>query len=526
MTILRAALVSTTLLAFVVPAGGPVKAGEDVGDLVGRAGVAFRSGHQREAWELYNRAARIAPASPEAARGICRVALALSREEVAAGKEEAAGKQAGEACQRALILGRSPEDMSNRVAAWVGGPIPPAMEDLVSASFMADGAVRLAATEPWGYLAQGDLALRLGDRDLLDASISELLRVAPGHEATRRFLAHATPPAPAWIWVGRILIALALILTAAHVIAKRRARARAWTRTALAIATMVILTAPAARAELGAPPPPAIDDAHPEASIQQVEKGGNPLAVGDLLMELADRGEKATKRGDHAAAARYWTAATKAVPGRAYGWARLCDSLDAAGRRDEAIVACRRALVSQGATVGDITHFVHLLLSTNAPLTKSERKEVDVAIGQVAKEPQAALETESLRCKVAAHEHEIPGLRACSAKLAAAAPNELRSIWAQWALAVETNDRAKARELVDRVRATGRNGKIAGAMEETMAGLPAPPVSKVARAARWGAGGAIAFLGSLLLYAGIARALSTWRRRRDNASRRGSVIRV
>lgn len=244
------------------------------------------------------------------------------------------------------------------------------------------------------------------------------------------------------------------------------------------------------------------------------------------MMELADRGEKATKRGDHAAAARYWTAATKAVPDRAYGWARLCDSLDAAGRRADAVVACRRALVSQGTTVGDITHFVHLLLSTDAPLTKSERKEIDVAIGQVAKEPQAALETEGLRCKLAAHEHEISGLRSCSAKLAAAAPNELRTIWAEWALAVETGDRATAKGLVDRVRATGRNGKIASAMEEIMAGLPAPRVSKVARAVRWGAAGAIAFLCSLLLYAGIVRVLSFWRRRRNVASRRGLAIRV
>jgi tetratricopeptide (TPR) repeat protein len=534
MAMTRAALVATTLLASAVPAnaaGAPERSQprteEGVAEaaaLVARADAALRAGRQGEAWNFYTRAWSLDLASPAPARGICRMALALRQQ-----------AKAEEACKRALLLGRTPEDMRNRVASWLVGPALPTMADLINASFMADGSVRVAAQEPWGYLARADLAWWVGDRELLDTAIADLRRVAPDHEDARRVSARATAPepVPVGIWIARAAVMALFLATAGHAFARSRwprrgSAANGATSTRGAAVVAAVLLAPVVLASMlegvanaqlePPPPPPVVDDAHPETSFQAVETGGNPLAVGELLMELADRGQKATARGDYGAAARYWTALTKAVPDRTYGWARLCDALDARGDREQAIVACRTAVTRQGTTVGDYTHFVRLLLAHDAPLTASERRQVSVSIAQVSKEPQAALEAERLRCDLAEHERDVPALRDCSAKLVAAAPDDLRTIGAQWALALHTGDRVAAERFVTRVRAGGRNGKIVNAMEEAMRLLPRVPTTRRSRAVRWGSYAAGAFL--LLVAAGMggAKAARFWRRRRGLSS--------
>ena len=129
------------------------------------------------------------------------------------------------ACRTALVRGGTPEDMRNNVAATVLGPALPGMGELQAASFMADGVVNVAAGEPWGYLARADLARWLGDRELLDASLSDLRRAAPEHAQTRRLAALSSAHASSWVWLGRLLVAAAWLVTAAHGLARRRRRA-------------------------------------------------------------------------------------------------------------------------------------------------------------------------------------------------------------------------------------------------------------------------------------------------------------
>src|ERR1035438_5690598 len=111
----------------------------------------------------------------DATRAACRAALVSGDQAIAR-----------EACKRAFLMGGTPEDMHNRVQALVEGPARPLMEDLVSASLLADGAVRVAPAQPWGYLARSEIARRLRDRDMLDAAIADLRRVAPADEVTQR----------------------------------------------------------------------------------------------------------------------------------------------------------------------------------------------------------------------------------------------------------------------------------------------------------------------------------------------------
>jgi tetratricopeptide (TPR) repeat protein len=482
-----------------------VAASPEAAALVADAETAARAGRPKEAWGLFGRAWSLVPRSPLPPRGICRLALTLGMQTI----EQRAAAQS--ACTNALMLGGSPEDMRNRAAAWVGGTVLPSMDDLVSASFAADGAARTGPGLPWGARARGDLALRLGDREMLDAALSDLRRVAPDHGQTRQLIALSAARPSFWIWAGRLALALALLVTAAH------ALLRSWTRRRFGKASLVASTV-LLQILLGASPVAAfqMDDAHPEASVPTpTQQLANPLAFADLLTDLGARAEAATARRDHAAAARYYAALAKAVPGRTYAFAKLCDALEASGQREQAIAACRTALTRQGTTAGDYTHFVELLLAKDAPLTQDERRQVEVALGALESEPRAELIATRVRCNVAVHEHDHPSLEACTAKLVAVAPDDSSTIGFEWALALERHDQSAAERLAKRATAAGLDRSVVASLERATVG---PRLRRTARALRWALEGALSVLLLAFLYAAAARVLV--RARRRLASRR------
>lgn len=452
--------------------------------LVARGEAAARAGRPAEAWALFADAWRADRANAAAVRWICRLALTFGPPDAATG-----------ACREAFVLGRQPEDMRNRVASWVRSPVAPTMEDLVSASFMADGAVRTAPKEPWGYLAKADLALRLHDRELLDASLAELRRLAPEHPQVQRMMALAAPRASRPVWLARWLVALLVALTALHAVSSRRRR----TLVAAVVALVLLGAARNGAAEtinpLVPPPLPSVDDNHIEESLAKAE-AVNPLAFGDALMVTIDRAQKATARGDHATAARYWTAVTHAVPDRSYGFARLCEAQEAAGNVAGAIEACRTAITRDGSTVGDYTRFVRLLLAKGGLLTADDRRQIGIAIGALAKEPSAAADGAELEGELALRDGDSAALRAATAKLARLAPENPRTIFFEWTIAVEARDRRAAERLVGEARRHGVKVDVVGRMEAATSALPLPASS---RAPRWGLVGAGAFALALAL---------------------------
>ncbi len=163
----------------------------------------------------------------------------------------------------------------------------------------------------------------------------------------------------------------------------------------------------------------------------------------------------------------------------------------------------------------DYNHFAKLLLETRQPLSASDRRQIDVAIAQLAKEPQAAVDTDRLRCGLAAHEHDVPALRACSARLVAAAPDDLETTWSQWALALETGDVQAAQKYVDRVRTDGRNGKAATEMQAGVDALrrSAALPSRAPRALRWAIVAGLGFALAIGLFALATRASRGLQRR-------------
>jgi hypothetical protein len=469
-------------------AGALAGASPEAAQLVARAERAASEGHVKDAWALFGEAWRLAPRSPVPPRGICRLSLALG---LGTHEQRAAARSA---CQNAFMLGGSPEDMHNRSAALVRGAVRPSMEEVVDASFAADGALRQGPTEPWAFGARADVALRLGDRALLDDALADLRRLAPAHAETARVAALAAARASLAIVLGRVVLLLALAGTAAHAFFSARRRRHA--ALVVAVAAIVLGASSAARA----------DDS---------PKFEDPLAFAGWLTDANARAQEATARGDHAAAVREYEAITKAVPENAFGFARLCDSLEAAGRAADALVACRTALSRKATTAGDYTHFVQLVLAS-APgrrLLPAEQKQVDLAVAALEREPRAALIATRVRCNVAAHEHDRPALESCTAKLVAAAPEDVRTIQFQRALAVETGDSAAARLHEARARAAAGDATLARKGEGAGPVARASVATRITRAGAWAAAALVALFAVAGLAALARRGWSVVRRR-------------
>jgi hypothetical protein len=469
-------------------------ASSEASQLVARAERAASEGRAKDAWALFGDAWRLAPRSPVPPRGICRLGLALglgTREQRAAVRS---------ACQNAFMLGGSPEDMRNRAAALVRGAVRPSMEEVVDASLAADGAFRQGPTEPWAFGARADVALRLGDRALLDDALAELRRLAPTHAETARVAALAAPRASVSIVVGRIAVLLALAGTALHAFFLTLARRRRRAAVAVALAALVA----------GASSPARADDV--PSAARQLE---DPIAFAGWLTDANARAQEATARGDHPAAAREYEAITKAVPDNAFGFARLCDALEAAGRPADALVACRTALTRKGTTAGDYTHFVQLVLAS-APgrrLLPDEQRQVDVAVAALEREPRAALIATRVRCNVAGHEHDRAALEACTAKLVAAAPEDVRTIQFQRALAVERGDSAAARLYGARARTAEEDATLARKGEGAGPVARASVATRVTRAGAWAAAALLVLFAVAGLAALVRRGLTLARRR-------------
>jgi hypothetical protein len=232
----------------------------------------------------------------------------------------------------------------------------------------------------------------------------------------------------------------------------------------------------------------------------------NPLAFGYLLQDLLARAEKASQRGDHAAAARFYAAVAKGVPTRAYAFTKICQELQAVGDRRRAIEACRTALYKEGVTVVDYTAFVRLVISDPTPLAPEARAELDKVLAHLAADPSGAATAERARCELALRVSDVGALEACTAALAKLAPTDSTTISFQWALALAKNDHGAAARLVERARQAGMAKEGLAKMQQATSSLG----WRIAiRTGALALGGALA----LLLVAAAGRRLRAQRRR-------------
>jgi hypothetical protein len=406
-----------------------------------------------------------------AAREACKQALAL---------EESSGAKylSRQPCDQAFRSGQQ-EDMRDDVAALMSPAGHPTLDDLAIATLMADATLKKSNYEPWGYLARCDLGRRLGNADVLAACVEDIRRVAPQSEAMKQALSMATEHPSVVVRLFRLLLVLGLFGTLAHAgratwTARFRRRAAA---VAPLVASLVMLglgTGVASAQVKGGPETKdglstfRIDDENPEAAVPDPDVAARqPLEYGYLLQDLAAKGEAASKKGNHAAAARYFSALAKAAPTVAYPPREMCIELEAAGDIQKAIQACRSAVARLGSTAGDYTRFVLLVLNSKEAPPPGERQELEAVIKHLEQEKDAKIGPlpTMLRCEMDLRFKDIPALDTCTVELAKLAPDDPKTISLQWGLAVEKRDRSAALGLLDRARSAGVNAEALAKME-------------------------------------------------------------
>jgi hypothetical protein len=389
---------------------------------------------------------------------------APARAECAALTAQGRRSDAVMACTRALQAVRSGANVRALVSALVDGPAPPTTTGLTIALSIVEhekesgGNVTAAA-------AACDIAERMGDMVMLRRCADELKKTAPDDPATARAVAALDARCPPWrFWSGWGLVGCAIAATAAH--AGRRIARRRLVRTGLPASAALAAAMFASGATAHADPPPVpqhgwlskwpIDDEHPEAKIpSESERNADPLQFGYWLQDLTWKAEVASKRGDHAASARYYHAIGVAVPDRAIGFSKACEEYEALGQLDPAIEMCGQALLRDGLTVSDYEHFVHLVLSRPRPLDDKETAALAQVIAHMKEDPAGRDVVDDLECQVGARTSNVAQLEECTAALSVRAPDDSRTISYRWALAVAKGDGDEADRLVERAKAAG-----------------------------------------------------------------------
>jgi hypothetical protein len=196
-----------------------------------------------------------------------------------------------------------------------------------------------------------------------------------------------------------------------------------------------------------------IDDAKPESSIPSAAaRDAAPLEFGVLLMELAERADRAAKRDDHLGAARYYKAVAQAVPTRSLTYAQLCREYEAAKLPEQALSACAQALRLSGVTFGDFEHYVHLVLAQPGELSAGRVHDLDRLLQHLGTTATDPVSLAQLRCDIGVRLQAEPRLRECSEVLRQRAPNAAKTLGYEWALALLRSDHSAAARVVERAK--------------------------------------------------------------------------
>jgi hypothetical protein len=268
---------------------------------------------------------------------------------------------------------------------------------------------------------------------------------------------------PPWrFWVGWLTIAAAVLGTLGDAARRRLSRMR---RAPIVIAAAIILSAlPSIAWADGDTEPPhgwlstwKVDEDHPADHIpDEKARNADPLNFGYWIQDLALKAEKATKRGDHQAAIKFYLALVKAVPEAAVGYSRLCEEYEALGDLETAAARCGDAVVRDGAKVKDFARFVQLTLAKQSgPIPAKEEAALDKVIAHMREEKEGAPYADGLECEVAVRTSNVAHLRECTTGLAKSAPDGPETLTFQWALAVQEGKFGQARALIERAKALG-----------------------------------------------------------------------
>lgn len=265
-----------------------------------------------------------------------------------------------------------------------------------------------------------------------------------------------------------------------------------------------------------------IDDADPESSVPSPEEAiKTPLQMGYWAMLVSERADAAIKRGDHAAAIKYYRAMAKAVPDRAISFTKLCTQYEAVGDMSNAIASCKSALGKGGATLNDHARLVRLLLKKDGTLPPSEVADIDAVLAHMQQELSASAAkgqlaskvlVQQLACELGLRLDDKARLETCTRALETLAPTDPRSFVFSFAHALARKDLPAAEQVIEAARRTGLGATAIDHMRERLQleRDSQPLWTKLLADARiWGSVALIALLAGVAL---IARRLQRGRR--------------
>jgi tetratricopeptide (TPR) repeat protein len=218
-----------------------------------------------------------------------------------------------------------------------------------------------------------------------------------------------------------------------------------------------------------------IDPENPESRVPSAEeRERNPIAFGHFMMDVTTLAEEASKRGDHAAAIKYYRALAVAVPDHSVAFTKLCSAYEAAGDLARAERACGTALTRAGVGASNFADYVRVVFAQESALSADQVENVrGVAehLRQQGGDPQLIREIE---CELAARAADLDGLAKCTAALAQQNPRGAKTITYQWLLAMRRHDYDSAEDALARAKRSGASADIVERMEQQTLAAQAP----------------------------------------------------
>jgi len=245
------------------------------------------------------------------------------------------------------------------------------------------------------------------------------------------------------------------------------------------------------------------------------EMNQDPGATGMLLFDLLEKAERAEKKKDYAAAAKYYEALGRAVPERATAFSKLCQMYEALGERDKGVAACFVATGLDGVKVEDNLRFVSLILNkpTGQAFTDAEMRAVRGTFEHLEKSHIDMPELDLLKCQFAVSIEDGAALRAGVSRLREKLPGSPLTLTYAMSLALFEGDFDQARGLIEEARKLNMSAESIKLMEDEVEARQSGP-GEEARAE-----GAASIGSSLMVPFGTASvaaaaALLLWAKRR------------
>lgn len=406
-------------------------------------------------------------------------------------------------------------DLSALVGALMLGDGTPSRSDLEMAKFLSQRIEGLDPDSVFSYGAQCDVARRVGDRAALAGCSSKLMKLAPEHRLTRRFLASAREEERRRMRQVALfsLLLFGVLATLAHRLFHSRKAAR--TTAAVATTMCLLTTATFARAQAigiveepsdpNAPTysgPPTREDLQHDSEVSAFKDEMKQL--NDLMDQINQAEDFITKKNDWPSGIKIYNQVITTIPYFVKAWRRLCEGYAAVNLFEEGEHACRQVIASKEATAYDRALLVHHLLSGLKGKDAATRAEAKTLAAEAIRTSPQERWGYDAQCELAILQKDRTALAACTKELERLAPDDRKTLAFAWSLAVTDQRYDDAARLVEDAKKGGLDDTTAKRMAQELESRR-PLGDRLKRRAPIGIGAGLAAAALVTLMARLVR---------------------